>query len=569
MSKIKKRGLIISTVASLFIVGCGGGSSSTTVVEDSTSDKTTQTGYFVDSAVVGADYDCLADGEYNKVTEAGGAFHCEDMSQVRFRVGKLVLGEIEGLPEDGYVLPQDLAKVDREEIDNEKVLAIAKLLQSIDKDGDATNGITIPPEVKKSIAKGEFEDETDEFVDFKEDKLHDYLANSGNEAVDDEEAKKHLEHSMSQLHKKDNSDELEHKADEKSHEVEDETKHSEDEAENRVHEAEDEAKHSEDEAENRVHEAEDKAKHSEDEAENRAHEAEDKAKHSEDEAENRAHKAEDKAKHSDNKTKDGDRERNGVDLGEKEYLLSQELRDAIAYMGNEERLAHDVYMKLYAEYSDGADSDALYSLYNVATKSETKHISTVQSIVQKYSITPESLTNIVNPVASSSATLSTMPEGKFGIEKIQALYDTLVTKGKSSPKDALEVGCMVEVTDINDLNNYIDLAEGDGAEDIVDAFTKLRDASYNHYWAFDRALKNMGSEDGCCGVGDEYCHNEYPKNEHDDKEKGEKKGEGKGGSSSKGSGQGSGQGQGNGGAKGSGQGQGNGGAKGSGQGGGS
>ncbi len=112
-----------------------------------------------------------------------------------------------------------------------------------------------------------------------------------------------------------------------------------------------------------------------------------------------------------------------------------------------------------------------------------------------------------------------MPAGKYGISKIQSLYDALESKGSESAQDALEVGCMVEVTDINDLNDYIDLAESDGAQDVVDAFTVLRNASYEHYWAFDQGLRNMGVDDGCCSLGIigevDYCHSEYPKNGND------------------------------------------------------
>lgn len=75
---------------------------------------------------------------------------------------------------------------------------------------------------------------------------------------------------------------------------------------------------------------------------------------------------------------------------------------------------------------------------------------------------------------------------------------------------ALEVGCMVEVTDINDLLADIETARADGATDIVAAFEFLRDGSYSHYWAFDNGLKNMGVTDGCCSLGDAYCHPEYP-----------------------------------------------------------
>jgi hypothetical protein len=77
---------------------------------------------------------------------------------------------------------------------------------------------------------------------------------------------------------------------------------------------------------------------------------------------------------------------------------------------------------------------------------------------------------------------------------------------------------MVEVTDINDLNEKIITAEETNASDLIAVFTNLRDGSYNHYWAFDLALKNIGVAEGCCALGTidgvNYCHTEYPQNEY-------------------------------------------------------
>ncbi len=56
--------------------------------------------------------------------------------------------------------------------------------------------------------------------------------------------------------------------------------------------------------------------------------------------------------------------------------------------------------------------------------------------------------NVTEGVANSSVTLENMPSGKYDVEKIQTLYDSLFDKGSQSSKDALEVGCMVEVTDV-------------------------------------------------------------------------------------------------------------------------
>jgi len=92
---------------------------------------------------------------------------------------------------------------------------------------------------------------------------------------------------------------------------------------------------------------------------------------------------------------------------------------------------------------------------------------------------------------------------------LKKFYD----KGIQSEQDALEVGCMVEVTDVNDLNGYIAIAQEVNATDLIDTFEQLRAGSYNHYWAFDEGLKDIGVTDGCCALGVDYCK-DYPKNEH-------------------------------------------------------
>ena len=190
------------------------------------------------------------------------------------------------------------------------------------------------------------------------------------------------------------------------------------------------------------------------------------------------------------------------------YELSQDNKNDLAYMGNEERLAYDVYTYLY-NYHGGS----IRQFENIASKSETKHISIVRDLVNKYNITKDDLTNLSTaPVASSTTSQSSLPAGKYDIASIQNLYNSLIAKGKRSKQDALEVGCMVEVTDVNDLNEKIAHAQESGAQDLIDAFNILRDGSYNHYWAFDKGLKDMGVEAGCCTLGDAYCHDEYPKN---------------------------------------------------------
>ena len=170
--------------------------------------------------------------------------------------------------------------------------------------------------------------------------------------------------------------------------------------------------------------------------------------------------------------------------------ISKPLKDALSYMYDEERLAKELYLSIN-------QTQPLKQLYNIATQSESKHIDAVNELAKEYGI-------------------PTLPQitGVYEHDEIQALYDKLYAKGISSKKDALEVGCMVEVVDINDLNKYVKEAESSNQKDVLDAFNFLRRGSYNHYWAFDNGLKALGITEGCCSLGDTYCHTEYPKKEH-------------------------------------------------------
>ena len=198
-------------------------------------------------------------------------------------------------------------------------------------------------------------------------------------------------------------------------------------------------------------------------------------------------------------------------LNSEKSLLTQELSNTLSYMGNEERLAYDVYNELYRQYGTK-------QFTNIATKSEYKHITAVQELVQKYKLDDTvHFTNVDLPALGYINTpIEDMQAGTYDIAKIQGLYDNLVSQGSASEIDALKVGCIVEVVDVTDLDSYITLAESSNASDVVTVFNFLRNGSYNHYWAFDKGLKNKGVTNGCCSLGIidgmNYCHLEYPNN---------------------------------------------------------
>ena len=181
---------------------------------------------------------------------------------------------------------------------------------------------------------------------------------------------------------------------------------------------------------------------------------------------------------------------------------SNTIKNSLAYMYDEERLAKEVYLAIYAK-------QPVSQLSKIASKAEVRHIDAVKDLAQRY--------GVATPYQQA---------GQYATAHIQSLYNELYAKGIRSKKDALEVGCIVEVVDVNDLNNYINEAQRANAQDVVQTYNFLRKGSYNHYWAFDRGLQQIGVSNGCCSLGQKYCHPEYPKKEHG---QGGGRGQGRGG----------------------------------------
>ena len=192
--------------------------------------------------------------------------------------------------------------------------------------------------------------------------------------------------------------------------------------------------------------------------------------------------------------------------------LTTAVEESIAYMGNEERLAYDIYNALYQARGE---EDTVGALNKIASQAEITHIEAVRKLVQDYNIEGTELSNVVDPVADMDTEVVAMPAGEYDIPAIQELYDALYDMGKDSDEDALKVGCMVEVTDIDDLDKYLTQAETDNApDDVISTFTTLRNDSYKHYWGFDTALIDLGISEGCCSIGEvngvDYCQPDYP-----------------------------------------------------------
>jgi hypothetical protein len=106
-------------------------------------------GYLLDSATANVNY---YSPSFDGVTDNNGRFLYATGETVTFKIGSTTLGATNVMPMDGYLTIPDLVGVARDNNTDPKVLNVARFLQSIDSDGDPTNGITITDQVKTALA---------------------------------------------------------------------------------------------------------------------------------------------------------------------------------------------------------------------------------------------------------------------------------------------------------------------------------------------------------------------------------------------------------------------------------
>jgi hypothetical protein len=121
------------------LAGCGGGSSS----------NPPSIGVFVDSPVINIGYRTETE---NGVTNARGEFKYHPGETITFFIGDL---EFPSVLAGERVTPLDMAETD--DITHPMVINIARLLQTMDKDGDPTNGITIADAASTTAVQLDFD----------------------------------------------------------------------------------------------------------------------------------------------------------------------------------------------------------------------------------------------------------------------------------------------------------------------------------------------------------------------------------------------------------------------------
>ena len=146
--------------------------------------------------------------------------------------------------------------------------------------------------------------------------------------------------------------------------------------------------------------------------------------------------------------------------------LTNEEKNGILYMREEEKLARDVYRTLYEKWG-------LQIFSNIA-ESEQRHMDAVELLIEKYGLS--------DPAEG-------MGVGEFSNSEFSELYSKLTAEGSKSVVDALKVGALIEEKDIVDLQKHLSETNKD---DIKVVYENLMKGSRNHLRAFASMLEKYG-----------------------------------------------------------------------------
>lgn len=179
----------VSSVASSTAVSSSSDSSVSSSAASSSS-VAAQTGVFVDSAVAGISYQTTP-GNFSGVTSPTGQYQYAEGDSVVFSIGAISLPSVTA---KGVVTPVDMKGTGSDQV----VTNIAVLLQSLDSDGDPSNGISIPSAALSAATTPVVFDQS--YADFATAVLpvvrH---TDSAKLVVDETAAVEHLEGSLSKL----------------------------------------------------------------------------------------------------------------------------------------------------------------------------------------------------------------------------------------------------------------------------------------------------------------------------------------------------------------------------------
>ncbi|MBK8047526.1 MAG: DUF2202 domain-containing protein [Anaerolineales bacterium] len=149
-------------------------------------------------------------------------------------------------------------------------------------------------------------------------------------------------------------------------------------------------------------------------------------------------------------------------------VVSDAEGDALQFMREEEKLAHDVYVTL-------AEQWGLRVFTNISA-SEQQHSDAVATLLGRAGLS--------DPVTGNAV-------GEFTDPVLQKLYNDLIVQGSKSVADALKVGAAIEEIDIADLQERM---AGTTNADILRVYGNLLKGSENHLRSFASTLENQTGE---------------------------------------------------------------------------
>ncbi len=151
------------------------------------------------------------------------------------------------------------------------------------------------------------------------------------------------------------------------------------------------------------------------------------------------------------------------DAEETTVALTEEQKDMLFFIYQEEKVARDVYITLGNIYTD----ENTFASIQI---SEQRHIDAARELCEKYGVS-------IDGVDEKSV-------GNFVLPVLQELYNTCVAEGEKSLLDALKVGELIELTDIDDLEH----ASVGMPADVASVFENLKEGSLSHLDAFTAAI---------------------------------------------------------------------------------
>lgn len=144
-------------------------------------------------------------------------------------------------------------------------------------------------------------------------------------------------------------------------------------------------------------------------------------------------------------------------------VLTDKVASDLIFLREEEKLARDVYLAM----SDLYDAPIFVNI----SGSEQRHMDSVKRLIGKY--------GLVDPIVDDTP-------GEFTNTVLADIYAQLIEKGSLSIKDALEVGVIIEVMDIHDIE--VEMLPDATQTDIKRVLANLLAGSYSHLDAFNKSL---------------------------------------------------------------------------------